>query len=135
MIFFLVGPMIFYDIGCTKLLQHTIDTSSEKPILQRPRRLPIHVQAEVQMMIEDMVKCGIIQPSRSPWCALIVVVTKKNGTKRLCVDFKKLNNITVRDSYPFSRIEDVLNVLAGCLYFSALDMKSGYHQVEVAPAD
>ena len=126
------GP---YDIGCTKLLQHTIDTSSDKPILQRPRRLPIHVQAEVQMMIEDMVKCGIIQPSRSPWCAPIVVVTKKNGTKRLCVDFRKLNNITVRDSYPLPRIEDVLNVLAGCRYFSALDMKSGYHQVEVAPAD
>ena len=87
------------------------------------------------MMIENMVKCGIIQPSRSPWCAPIVVVTKKNGTKRLCVDFRKLNNITVRDSYPLPRIEDVLNVVAGCRYFSALDMKSGYHQVEIAPAD
>ena len=73
----------------------------------------------------------ITQPLVCP----IVVVTKKNGTKRLCVDFRKLNNITVRDSYPLPRIEDVLNVLAGCRYFSALDMKSGYHQVEVAPAD
>ena len=82
-----------------------------------------------------MVKCVIIQPSGSPWCAPIVVVTKKNGTKRLCVDFRKLNNITVRDSYPLPRIEDVLNVLAGCRYFLAFDKKSGYHQVEVAPAD
>ena len=129
---FSLGP---YDLGCTTLLQHTIDTSSARPILQRPRRLPIHIQADVQVMIEDMVKCGIIQPSRSPWCAPIVVVTKKNGSKRLCVDFRKLNSVTTRDSYPLPRIEDVLNVLAGCRYFSALDMKSGYHQVVVAPAD
>ena len=86
-------------------------------------------------MIEDMVKCRIFQPFRSPWCAPIVVVTKKNGSKRLCMDFRKLNSVTFRDSYPLPRIEDVLNVLAGCRYFSALDMKSGYHQVEVARTD
>ena len=125
------GP---YDIACTKLLQHTIDTS-EKSILQQPRRLLIHVQAEVQMMIEDMVKCDIIQPSRSPWSTPIMVVTKKNGTKLFCVDFRNLNNITVRDSYPLPRLKDVLNVLAGCRYFSALNMKPSYHQVEVAPAE
>ena len=112
-------------LGCTTLLQHTIDTSSASPILQRSRRLPIHIQADIQVMIEDMVRCGIIQPSRSPWCAPIVVVTKKNGSKRLCVDFRKLNGVTTRDSYPLPRIEDVLNVLARCCNFSALDMKSG----------
>ena len=129
---FSLGP---FDIGCTPLLQHTIDTTQDKPILVRPRRLPIHVQAEVQVIIDDMLKFGIIQPSQSPWCAPVVVVAKKDGSKRLCVDFRKLNSITIRDSYPLPRIEDVLNVLAGCRYFSALDMKAGYHQVEVAPAD
>ena len=82
-----------------------------------------------------MVKCGIIQPSKSPWCAPVVVVKKKDGTKRPCVDFRKLNSVTVRDSYPLPRIEDILNVLAGCSYFSVLDMKSSYHQIEVAPGD
>ena len=124
-----------FDIGCTPLLQHTTDTTQDKPILVRPRRLPIHVQAEVQVIIDDMLKFGIIQPSQSPWCAPVVVVAKKDGSKRLCVDFRKLNRATIRDSYPLPRIEDVLNVLAGCRYFSALDMKAGYHHVEVAPAD
>ena len=86
-------------------------------------------------MIEDMVTCGINQPSRSPWCAFIVVVTKKNGTKRLWINFRKLNNITVRDNYPLPRIEDVLNVLAGCRYFSTLNIKPRFHHVEVALAD
>ena len=124
-----------FDVGCTKLVQHNIEISSSKPILERPRRLAVHVQVKIQEMINDMLKCGIIQPSQSPWCAPVVVVTKKNGSKRLCVDFRKLNAVTIRDSYPLPRIDDVLSVLSGCRYFSVLDMKSGYHQIEVAPED
>ena len=88
-----------FDIGCTPLLQHTTDTTQDKPILARPRQLPIHVQAEVQVIIDDMLKLNIIQPSQGPWCAPAVVVAKKDGFKRLCVDFRKLNSVTIRDSY------------------------------------
>ena len=122
------------DLGCTDILQHTIE-SQGPPIATRARRLPIHVQAEVQELLDDLLKCGIIQPSRSPWCSPVVVVTKSNGKKRLCIDFRKLNSVTTRDSFPLPRIEDMLNVLSGCNYFSTLDMKSGYHQMKVAPAD
>ena len=86
-------------------------------------------------MLDDLLKCGIIQPSRSPWFSSVVVVTKHNGKKRLCIDFRKLKSVTTRDSFPLLCIEDVLNVLSGCNYFSTLDMKSGYHQMKVAPAD
>ena len=74
-----------FDIGFTPLLQNTTDTTQDKPILVRPWRLPIHTQAEVQVIINDMLKFGIIQPSQGPWCAPAVVVAKKGWIqKTLC---------------------------------------------------
>jgi len=82
-------------------------------------------------MIKDMLDNGIIEESSSPWSSPVVLVTKKDGTTRLCVDYRKLNDITKKYSYPLPRIDDTLNTLAGSRWFSTFDLKSGYWQVEV----
>jgi len=77
----------------------------------------------------------IIRPSRSPWSSPVVLVIKKDGTIRFCIDYRKLNNITIKDVYPLPRIDDSLSTLANNSYFSTLDLCSGYWQIPVAEAD
>ena len=77
----------------------------------------------------------MIQPSKSPWASSIVMVSKKDGSKRFCIDYRKLNDVTVKDSYPIRRIDDSLEQLGGAQWFSCLDLNSGYWQVEVDKVD
>ena len=86
-------------------------------------------------MVEEMAAQGIVERSDSPWSSPVVLVKKKDGTQRFCVDYRALNNVTVKDSYPLPRIDDTLDALAGVQWLSTLDLKSGYHQVVVAEAD
>ena len=82
-----------------------------------------------------MLTKGIISPSKSPWTSPIVLVSKKDGTTRFCVDYRKVNYVTHKDSYPLPRVDDTLDTLSGSNWFSTIDLKSGYWQVEMAPED
>ena len=123
------------DIGRTSLTSHKIDTGGQKPIKQPPRRLPLAKVDIAQKAIKEMHEQGVVEPSNSPWMSPIVLVKKKDGTQRFCVDYRKLNEVTRKDSYPLSRIDTTLDALAGSKWFSTLDMKCGYWQVNLEESD
>ncbi|GFX41979.1 hypothetical protein TNCV_4515871 [Trichonephila clavipes] len=123
------------DIGHSTVTQHRIDTADHPPIKQHPRRLPFAKQEEVGTLLREMQENDIIEPSSSPWASPIVLVRKKDGSTRFCVDYRKLNDVTKKDSYPLPRIDDTLDTLSGHKWFSTLDLKSGYWQVEIHPED
>ncbi|GFS99793.1 retrovirus-related Pol polyprotein from transposon 412 [Trichonephila clavipes] len=101
------------DIGHTTVTQHRIDTADHPPIKQHPRRLPFAKQEEVGTLLREMQENDIIEPSSSPWASPIVLVRKKDGSTRFCVDYRKLNDVTKKDSYPLPRIDDTLDTLSG----------------------
>ncbi len=123
------------DIGRTGIVRHKIDTGDAHPVKQAFRRTPFHMRKEVDKQIDDMLDREVIRPSSSPWAAPIVMVKKKDGTSRFCVDYRELNDLTIKDSYPIPRIDDTLDQLAGAQWFSCLDLNSGYWQVEVDKPD
>lgn len=118
-----------HDIGRTNKVTHGIHTTCPAPIRQRPRRSPIGQREEVEKQIQDMLDRGIIKPSASPWSSPVVLVSKKDGSKRFCVDYRALNKHTVKDSFPLPRIDESLDYLAGAKYFCTLDLAAGYWQV------
>ena len=95
------------------------------------RQIPPAIYQEVKEQLQQLVDGGIIQKSESPWASNMVLVRKKDNSLRICVDFRQLNQRKVRDAYYLPRIDKMLDCLSGNVYFSILDMKSGYHQVEV----
>ena len=119
------------DIGRTNKVQHGINTGDFQPIKERPRRFPPKEQAEIDRQIGQLLENGMIEPSDSPWASNVVLVRKKDGTKRFCIDYQRLNNITIKDAYPIPRIDDSLDALGGSRWFSTLDLASGYWQVEL----
>jgi hypothetical protein len=78
---------------------------------------------------------GYIRPSTSPWAAPVLFVEKKDGTKRMCIDYKALNEVTIKNKYPLPRIEDLFDQLSGAGVFSKIDLRSGYHQLRIRPLD
>lgn len=106
-----------------------IDTGEREPIRQRGYRLPQSKRQQVEQCVEEMLKDEIIRPSDSPWASPITLVPKKDGTTRFCVDFRKLNAVTRKDSHPLPNIQDVFDQLQGASIFSTLDLRSGYWQV------
>ena len=90
---------------------------------------------EIKRQIQELLHKGHIRPSSSPCGSPIVLVQKKDGTWRLCIDYRALNKITVRNRYPIPRIDDLLDQLTGAKYFSKIDLKSGYHQVSIEQTD
>lgn len=119
------------DIGRTGIVQHKIDTGDQRPIKQAPRRLPLSKKVEAESCVKEMSDKGIIEPSSSPWCSPIVLVKKKDGSTRFCVDYRRLNGVTKKDAYPLPRLDVTLDSICGSKWFSTLDLKSGYWQVEL----
>ncbi|CAH8866152.1 unnamed protein product [Trichobilharzia szidati] len=120
-------------MGRTNVVQHEIKTGDNLPIRVPPRCVPVHYQQQLDSMITDMLRKKVIKPSTSPWASPIVLVKKKDGSLRLCVDYRRLNAITQRDSFPLPRIDSTLDALGGAQWFSTLDLASGYWQVEIRP--
>jgi len=123
-----------FDLGKTDVVTHGIDTETEKPKRQPPRRLPIHQRAEVKEHIDQLLDNDVISPSCSPWAAPIVAVRKPDSSIRLCIDYRQLNAITKKDAFPLPRVDDAIDAMAGARYFSTLDLAAGYWQVELDEA-
>ena len=123
------------DLGRTEKVQHRINTGSSAPIRQQVRRIPPAKRQETRKLLKEMLERDVIQPTNSPWASPIVLVQKKDGSTRFCVDYRKVNSVTRKDAYPLPRVDDTLDTLAGSKWFSTLDLLSGYWQVEVDPED
>jgi dUTPase len=119
------------DVGITNLVKHRINVTDSYPFKQRHRKIPHSMYKEVRDHLQQLLDIGIIRKSDSPWASNIVLVRKKDQSLRLCVDFRQLNNRTVKDAYALPRVEELLEGLGGNQYYSVLDMKMGYHQVEI----
>ena len=123
------------DLGRTDLLEHAIDTQGHAPIFQRPYRVPEAQRKVIETHVKDMAHRGVIRPSKSPWSSPVVLVGKKDGSTRFCVDFRKVNAVTRKDVYPLPRIDETLDTLGGASYFTTLDLASGYWQVPLKEED
>ena len=122
------------ELGRTTVVEHSIDTTDHLPVKQPPRRVPFALRGKVVQLMDEMLAQGVITPSSSPWASPIVLVAKKDGSTRFCVDYRKLNAITKLDVFPLPRIDESLDLLSGTEYFSSLDLASGYWQVGMEPA-
>lgn len=123
------------ELRCTDTVEMHIQLQDPTPIRLRPYRIPMNHKHIVDKAIDEMLESGIIRRSHSSFAFPVVIVDKKDGTKRFCVDFRKLNKVTKTDSYPLPLIDDMLALLSGARYFTALDLKSGYWQVKMAEED
>ncbi|XP_053285372.1 uncharacterized protein LOC128446371 [Pleuronectes platessa] len=123
------------DLGCTNLLSHDIPLLDEVPVRQRYRRIPPSEYEEVKAHINQLLESQVIRESCSPYASPIVLVRKKDGNLRLCVDYRLLNSKTRKDAFPLPRIEESLDALSGACWFSTIDLASGYNQVPMTEQD
>lgn len=123
------------DYGHATKVKHSIKLKDETPFKQRPR--PIHPQDfdAVRRHLQSLLEAGIICESQSPFASPIVVVKKKNGDVRLCVDYRRLNMQTIKDAYALPNLEESFSALSGSQWFSVMDLKSGYYQIEMTESD
>ena len=120
--------------GRTSNVKHAIITNG-LPVREPIRRIPHALQETVKLEVKKMLKDGVIRESNSPWSSPIVMIKKKDGSWRFCVDFRKVNSMTQKDAYPLPRIDEALEALTGSQFFTTLDLASGYWQVEMEEAD
>ena len=123
------------DRGATNLVTHEIQTHDAMPIKQRADKQAYGERKETSRITNELLDEGIFQFSYSPWSSPVVLVKKKDGNTRFCVDYRQLNSVTKKDNYPLPRIDDALDRLNGAKYFSSMDCDQAYYQVPVSKED
>ena len=116
-------------------MRHTIPTGATRPIKERYRRVPLHLYQEVKEHLKMLLDKQVIRESTSPWASPIVLVRKKCGGLRLCIDYRRLNAVITPDAFPLPRVDESLDALRGARYFSTVDLASGYWQIAMDDAD
>ncbi|XP_077388164.1 retrovirus-related Pol polyprotein from transposon 412 [Festucalex cinctus] len=124
-----------WDVGLAKGVDHKIRLNDSTPFRERSRRLAPADIDDVRRHLQQLLEAGIVKESRSPYASPIVVVRKKNGSIRICIDYRTLNSRTIPDQYTVPRIDDVLDCLSGSKWFSVLDLRSGYYQIAMSEED
>jgi len=117
------------DLGFCPLVEHDIDTGDTRPIKQSPRRPPLAAREAEDDILEEMLATGVIEPSTSSWALPVCLVKKKDGTFRFCIDYRRVNAVSKKDTYPIPDIQDALDNLRGSKYFATIDLLSGYWQI------
>lgn len=125
----------FTDIGRTDLVKHEIKLTDNIPVKEPYRRIPPGMYEEVRQHLKEMLEAGAIRKSQSSYCSNVVLVKKSDGSLRFCIDLRKLNNKTIKDAYTLPRVEETIDTLIGSKYFTKLDLRSGYWQVEIKEED
>ena len=120
------------EIGCTDATEHVIKLMKDEPFKERFRCIIPPLVDEVHQHIQEMLDSGAIRPSQSPWCNAVVLVRKKDGSLRFCIDFCHLNARTKKDAYPLPRMQETMESMVGAQHFSCMDLKSGFWQVKMA---
>ena len=123
------------DPGCTDAIKHRINTTDARPVAQPYRRVPPTQLDKVKAHLEKLLRTGVIVPSHSDHASPIVLVRKKSGALRMCIDYRTLNAKTVKDAYALPRIIESMDAMTGSKWFTTLDLQSAYNQVQMEPAD
>lgn len=123
------------DVGSVAGVAHRIELDDHVPFKERTRRVSPADFNDLKRHLQDLLAAGVIEESQSPYASPVVLVRKKNGDLRMVVDYRRLNNFTKKDAYPLPRIKETFTLLSGSKWFTVLDLKSGYYQLEVEPAD
>jgi len=110
-------------------------TGDSLPIRSAPYRTSFKERKLIKQRVKELIKADVVVPSCSPWSAPVVLIPKKNGGHRFCIDYRKLNAVTKKDVYPLPRMEDALDNMGGAKFFTTLDLISGFYQIEVDEQD
>jgi hypothetical protein len=105
------------------------------PVITAPYRHPKKFKDEIEKAIKELLAMGYIRPNRSPFASSVVLVLKKDGTLRMCIDYRALNKKTIKNHYPIPRIDELMDELHGAVFFSKIDLRSGYHQISIREQD
>lgn len=117
-------------------IEHIIELEEgAKPVMITPYRHPKRLKDEIEKTIKELLEMGHIRLSKSPFASSVVLVKKKDGSLRMCIDYRVLNKRTIKNRYPIPRIDELIDELHGACYFSKIDLRSGYHQIKVREQD
>ena len=121
------------EMGCTDVVTHKIELVDETPFKEKIRPIPPGAYDELKKHLAELLTAGVITESKSPFSSNMVLIRKRDGTLRLCIDYRRLNLRTIKDLYALPHVDTLLDSLKGASYFASLDLISGYHQVALHP--